>query len=136
MEGIHVGPVNYSLFVNQIGTSAGGGNDLISSPVAQAEFNKAFVITNSEIPVHPTRRGEFAFAPYSVENGATKTSISITTAKGRSVWPRGLVIEQPPNWEATSSLRAWPQQLMWMLRFPEQLRGRRGILLEIPIPHI
>ena len=39
VEGEFLGDVNYNLYVNRIGTSAGGGNDLITAPVSGVIFN-------------------------------------------------------------------------------------------------
>ncbi len=67
------GLITYERWVNQIGTSDGGGNDLISSPVTGVTFNNAFRVANLNIiPENPDpiKKGEFAFAPYNVEDGA------------------------------------------------------------------
>ncbi len=69
-SGYLIGEVEYNRFVNKIGTEAGGGNDLISSPIDNAVFNAAFVNENSELARHRTEDGIYAFAPYNVENGA------------------------------------------------------------------
>ncbi len=70
VEGEFDGMINYNLHVNRIGTSAGGGNDLISSPVSGAIFNVAFAVANPSLPQNPNIRGEYALAPYDVEEGA------------------------------------------------------------------
>lgn len=70
VDGEVIGEVNYKRHVNVIGSSSGGGNDLISSPVESAIFNGAFVIANPNLPQNPNNFGEFAFAPYNVNTGA------------------------------------------------------------------
>ena len=70
VEGEFLGQVNYNLYVNRIGTAAGGGNDLISSPVSGAIFNVAFAIANPGLPENPNKRGVYALAPYDVSAGA------------------------------------------------------------------
>ncbi|GGW73958.1 putative secreted protein (Por secretion system target) [Winogradskyella epiphytica] len=65
-----VGELNYKLFVNKLGTSAGGGNDLVSSPVENAVFDFDFTDINPNLPQHPSDFGVYAFAPYNVANGA------------------------------------------------------------------
>lgn len=70
VEGQINGEVNYKRFVNVRGTSSGGGNDLVSSPVENANFNNSFVLTNTNLPQNPNNFGEFAFAPYNVVAGA------------------------------------------------------------------
>lgn len=69
-KGWLTGEVNYNRHVNVIGSSAGGGNDLISSPIEGAIFNNAFVTRNSKLPENTNNPGEFAFAPYNVSTGA------------------------------------------------------------------
>ena len=67
------GLIKYELWVNRIGTVAGGGNDLVSSPVRGVSFNNAFRLANLNVlPENPDpiKKGEFAFAPYNVESGA------------------------------------------------------------------
>ncbi|MBO3097276.1 discoidin domain-containing protein [Gelidibacter pelagius] len=64
------GVVNYGRWVNKMGTAAGGGNDLISSPLTNAKFNNAFRIANPNLPQNPSQPGVFAFAPYNVISGA------------------------------------------------------------------
>ncbi|MBO3097274.1 galactose oxidase-like domain-containing protein [Gelidibacter pelagius] len=67
--GYLTGTVIYNRYVNKMGTSAGGGNDLISPPVAR-NFNAAFVEENvGVIAAHPTTVGIYAFAPYNVNSG-------------------------------------------------------------------
>lgn len=61
--------VNYNRYVNVVGTSAGGGNDLISSPVTGLNFDADFVNVNPELAAHPSPNGIFAFAPYNVTTG-------------------------------------------------------------------
>lgn len=61
--------VNYNRYVNVVGTSAGGGNDLISSPVTGLNFDADFVNVNPELAAHPSSNGIFAFAPYNVTTG-------------------------------------------------------------------
>ncbi len=68
--GALTGILNYERWVNQIGTSAGGGNDLISSPLRNVTFNNAFRIANPNLPENQNNLGEFAFAPYNVVSGA------------------------------------------------------------------
>lgn len=63
------GKVNYFRHVNIMGTASGGGNDLISSPIAEAAFDAKFVDANSSLPENPNNSGEFAFAPYNVSSG-------------------------------------------------------------------
>ena len=72
IKGEFEGEVNYNRYVNIMGTSAGGGNDLVSSPVKGEIFNYAFTERNSNLPQHPDerKRGEYAFAPYNVITGA------------------------------------------------------------------
>lgn len=64
------GVVNYGRWVNKMGTAAGGGNDLISSPLTNATFNDAFRIANPNLPENPSQPGVFAFAPFNVISGA------------------------------------------------------------------
>lgn len=68
-KGWLTGEVNYNRHVNVMGTSAGGGNDLISSPIEGVSFNQAFVNSNPELPENPNKVGEFAFAHYNVDTG-------------------------------------------------------------------
>ncbi len=70
VEGEFIGEVNYKRWVNRIGTSLGGGNDLISSPVANTIFNSAFTTENLNLPENPGKSGEYAFAPYNLTTGA------------------------------------------------------------------
>ncbi|WP_223266448.1 galactose oxidase-like domain-containing protein [Gelidibacter gilvus] len=60
------GQVHYYRHVNKMGTSEGGGNDLISSPIFGGQFDAQFVAENSNLPENPENPGEFAFAPFSV----------------------------------------------------------------------
>ncbi|WP_169817225.1 LamG-like jellyroll fold domain-containing protein [Gelidibacter algens] len=69
-KGWLTGEVNYNRHVNVIGTSAGGGNDLISSPIEGANFDQTFVTINPKLAENINNRGEFAFAPYNVSSGA------------------------------------------------------------------
>ncbi|HUH27826.1 MAG TPA: discoidin domain-containing protein [Gelidibacter sp.] len=62
------GVVNYERHVNVIGTSAGGGNDLISTPVVNQTFGSfASATANSSLAASGTLR---AFAPYNTVVGA------------------------------------------------------------------
>lgn len=62
------GPVNYERHVNVIGTSAGGGNDLISAPVVNQTFGSfASEPANNSLAASGTLR---AFAPYNTAAGA------------------------------------------------------------------
>lgn len=73
VNGTIIGVVNYERWVNKIGTSSGGGNDLISSPLQGVTFNNAFRIANlNNLPENPDpiKKGIFAFAPYNVTDGA------------------------------------------------------------------
>ena len=70
VDGDFIGEIKYNRYVNVIGTSSGGGNDLISSPVENEMFNSAFVVANSNLAQNPNNFGEFAFAPYNVSVGA------------------------------------------------------------------
>jgi hypothetical protein len=70
VDGDVTGEVSYNRYVNVIGTSSGGGNDLISSPVENATFNAAFVIANPNLAQNLNNFGEFAFAPFNVSAGA------------------------------------------------------------------
>ncbi|SDI03241.1 discoidin domain-containing protein [Winogradskyella thalassocola] len=70
VEGVVDGEVSYKRYVNKIGTSVSGGNDLISSPVENAAFNNDFEKANLNLPQNPNNFGEFAFAPYNVAEGA------------------------------------------------------------------
>lgn len=63
------GEVQYNRFVNKVGDSLGGGNDLISSPIEGANFDKAFVTANPKLPENMNNKGEFGFAPYNVSTG-------------------------------------------------------------------
>ncbi len=68
-NGYLTGVVNYNRHVNKIGTSDGGGNDLISSPVTSVKFDAAFVAANPLLAQNPGIPGQFAFAPYNVDEG-------------------------------------------------------------------
>ncbi|MGC1632062.1 MAG: galactose oxidase-like domain-containing protein [Gelidibacter sp.] len=60
--------VSYNRHVNIMGTEAGGGNDLISSPVTGVIFDSDFVAANLNLAEHPDKNGIFAFAPFVVAN--------------------------------------------------------------------
>ncbi|MBO3097275.1 discoidin domain-containing protein [Gelidibacter pelagius] len=68
LNGEITGAVNYERYVNVIGTSAGGGNDLISSPVVNQTFGSfASAPANGVLAASGTLR---AFAPYNTAAGA------------------------------------------------------------------
>lgn len=68
-NGYLTGTVFYNRYVNKIGTSAGGGNDLISSPLTMV-FDAEFVTENQGVLAeHSETSGIFAFAPYNVTTG-------------------------------------------------------------------
>ncbi|MBA6152939.1 LamG-like jellyroll fold domain-containing protein [Gelidibacter maritimus] len=68
--GYLTGTVIYNRYVNKMGNNtSGGGNDLISPPVAR-NFNKDFVTANDGVlAAHPANNGIFAFAPYNRDTG-------------------------------------------------------------------
>ena len=68
-KGWLTGKVSYNRHVNIKGTSAGGGNDLVSSPIEGLSFDQAFVTANPKLSENPNKSGEFAFAPYNVSTG-------------------------------------------------------------------
>ena len=61
--------VSYNRHVNILGTSQGGGNDLISSPVTGISFDNNFVVANKNLGEHPDKNGIYAFAPYDLSTG-------------------------------------------------------------------
>lgn len=69
-KGWIAGEVNYNRYINRIGASAGGGNDLISSPVTGMRFDAYFVSNNPKLAENESTLGVFAFAPYNVTAGA------------------------------------------------------------------
>ncbi|WP_051209826.1 galactose oxidase-like domain-containing protein [Gelidibacter mesophilus] len=71
-KGWVAGDVIYNRYVNVMGTEAGGGNDLVSSPVTSAVFNSEFVTNNPKLSEHPDANGTYAFAPYIVVEGKYK----------------------------------------------------------------
>ncbi|HUH29511.1 galactose oxidase-like domain-containing protein, partial [Gelidibacter sp.] len=67
--GYLTGTVIYNRYVNKIGGTSGGGNDLISPPVAR-NFNAAFVTENEGVlSKHPSIEGIYAFAPFNLNSG-------------------------------------------------------------------
>lgn len=65
-NGYFKGDVYYNRYVNEVGTTTGGGNDLISPPV-ESVFDIDFVTTNEGVLAkHPTTEGIYAFGPYNV----------------------------------------------------------------------
>ncbi len=113
------GTVHYKRHTNKIGTTGKkGGNDLISSPLTGVSFNAAFVAANPMLAKHPTKIGEYAFAPYNVTAGAyqnfdlgTSSSTPIVSGKGyraattdgSSLTFTGKVITQDVQLEITKS---------------------------------
>lgn len=67
LNGAINGTVNYELFTNQIGTSAGGGNDLISAPLSDVIFGSFATQNNRVLAASGNVR---AFAPYNSGEGA------------------------------------------------------------------
>ena len=68
---VAAGEVVYKRYTNKVGVAnVAGGNDLISSPLQNVIFDKAFVIDNPNLSENPSNRGQYAFAPYNIRVGA------------------------------------------------------------------
>ncbi|GGW73964.1 putative repeat protein (TIGR03806 family) [Winogradskyella epiphytica] len=67
LDGTIEGIVKYERYTNVIGTSAGGGNDLISAPLANIEFGPFAAENASNLAASGDIR---AFAPYNTSAGA------------------------------------------------------------------
>lgn len=90
LKGSILGTVNYKRFVNVLGTSAGGGNDLISLPLMPSSgmaFNEFIALGNPTNATKLATNGTvYAFAPYN----NTSLAYENFNVSGTSTLPQGL----------------------------------------------